>query len=146
MGKNVWKAAAAAIAVCMLVMVAASLFIEGCTKMLETTAGNMVPMKCHWVFIGTAIVGVVGLVGAACSFVCSTKEGRRVSSILVAVCAVAAIVLTTSFGIGICASAEMACHRKALFVWVPAGIALVIALVQVVKADPKAADAPKMKL
>ena len=89
MRKNVWKAAAAAIAVCMLVMVAASLFIEGCTKMLETTAGNMVPMKCHWVFVATAIVGIVGLVGALCSFVCSTKEGRRVSSILVAVCAVA---------------------------------------------------------
>ena len=58
----------------------------------------------------------------------------------------AAIALTLPAGIGLCASAEMACHQKALFVWIASGLAFVVSAAQAIKADSNAANKPKMRL
>ena len=60
--------------------------------------------------------------------------------------AAATVLLTTPAGIGLCANPDMSCHQTGLVLWVAAGIALVVGIVQAAKADPKGAELPKMKL
>lgn len=60
--------------------------------------------------------------------------------------AAATVLLTTPASIGLCANPDMSCHQTGLVLWVAAGIALVVGIVQAAKADPKGAELPKMKL
>ena len=75
-----------------------------------------------------------------------TKEGRRFAGIATVAVAAATVLLTTPAGIGLCANPDMSCHQTGLVLWVAAGIALVVGIVQAAKADPKGAELPKMKL
>ena len=146
MGKRTWMILAVVGLVAMLAIVAASAFMGGCSKPVETAAGGTVPMKCHWTFVATTFVGILGVVTSLLALAGSTKEGRRFAAIASIATAVVAVLLTTPVGIGLCGSADMHCHQTALYLWVAAGAAVVVGIVQLAKADPKAADLPKMKL
>nr|WP_260620137.1 DUF4418 family protein [Gordonibacter massiliensis (ex Traore et al. 2017)] len=73
-------------------------------------------------------------------------EGRRFAAVASIATAVVAVLLTTPAGIGLCGSADMHCHQTALSLWIAAGAAIVVGIVQLAKADPKAAELPKMQL
>ena len=70
----------------------------------------------------------------------------NIAGIATAAVAAATVLLTTPAGIGLCGNPDMSCHQTALVLWVAAGIALVVGIVQAAKADPKGAELPKMKL
>lgn len=146
MGKRAWMILAALGVAAMVAVVAVSTFMGGCAKPVETAAGGTVPMKCHWTFIATTFIGIVGMVTALLGLAGSTKEGRRFAGIASVAVAAAVVLLTTPVGIGLCANADMHCHQTALALRITAGIALVVGIVQAVKADPQGAELPKMKL
>ena len=127
----------------MAAVVAVSVLMGGCAEPVETAAGGTVPMKCHWTFVATTLVGAVT---ALLALTGRTKEGRRFAGIATAAVAAATVLLTTPAGIGLCGNPDMSCHQTALVLWVAAGIALVVGIVQAAKADPKGAELPKMKL
>ena len=83
-----------------------------CGKMLETTAGKQVPMKCHWAGQAAIAVAVIILATAVMALL-AKKEHKG----LMAVNAVAGVILFlvfTSF-IGVCASEEMRCQTTKLW-------------------------------
>lgn len=113
---------------------------------IETAAGGTVPMKCHWTFIATSFVAIIGIVTALLALIDSTKEGRRTAAIATAVSTLVVILLTSPLGIGLCGNADMHCHQTALVVWIASGISLIAAIIQIAKADPNAATLPKRGL
>lgn len=78
-----------------------------CGKMLETTTGKQVPMKCHWAGQTAIAVCVIILVAAVMALL-AKKEYKG----LMVVNAVAGALLFLVFTslIGVCASAEMRCN------------------------------------
>lgn len=146
MGRRSWMLLAVVGVMAMAAVVAVSVLMGGCAKPVETAAGGTVPMKCHWTFVATTLVGAAGVVTALLALAGRTKEGRRFAGITTAAVAAATVLLTTPAGIGLCANPDMSCHQTALVLWVAAGIALVVGIVQAAKADPKGAELPKMKL
>ena len=133
MGRRAWMLLAVVGVMAMAAVVAVSVLMGGCAKPVETAAGGTVPMKCHWTFVATTLVGAAGVVTALLALAGRTKEA-------------ATVLLTTPAGIGLCANPDMSCHQTGLVLWVAAGIALVVGIVQAAKADPKGAELPKMKL
>ena len=146
MNKRAWIILSVIGVAAMAAAVAVSVLMGGCTKLIETAAGGTVPMKCHWTFAATTLAGVVGVVTALLALAARTKESRRFAGIATVAVAAATVLLTTPAGIGLCANPDMSCHQTALVLWVAAGIALVVGIVQAAKADPKGAELPKMKL
>ena len=146
MGRRAWMLLAVVGVMAMAAVVAVSVLMGGCAKPVETAAGGTVPMKCHWTFVATTLVGTAGVVTALLALAGRTKEGRRFAGIATVAVAAATVLLTTPAGIGLCANPDMSCHQPGLVLWVAAGIALVVGIVQAAKADPKGAELPKMKL
>ena len=146
MGRRAWMLLAVVGVMAMAAVVAVSVLMGGCAKPVETAAGGTVPMKCHWTFVATTLVGAAGVVTALLALAGRTKEGRRFAIIATVAVAAATVLLTTPAGIGLCANPDMSCHQTGLVLWVAAGIALVVGIVQAAKADPKGAELPKMKL
>lgn len=146
MGKKAWTVLAALGIVCMLVVVGTSTFMGGCAKTIETAMGGEVPMKCHWTFIATTFVGIIGIVTTLLSLVASTREARRTAALATAVTAIVILLLPSPLGIGLCGDTSMHCHQTALYVWIAAGASLLIAVIQIARADPAIAELPKKKL
>ena len=146
MGRRAWMLLAVVGVMAMAAVVAVSVLMGGCAKPVETAAGGTVPMKCHWTFVATTLVGAAGVVTALLALAGRTKEGRRFAGIATVAVAAATVLLTTPAGIGLCANPDMSCHQTGLVLWVAAGIALVVGIVQAAKADPNVAELPKMKL
>lgn len=146
MGRRAWMLLAVVGVMAMAAVVAVSVLMGGCAKPVETAAGGTVPMKCHWTFVATTLVGAAGVVTALLALAGRTKEGCRFAGIATVAVAAATVLLTTPAGIGLCANPDMSCHQTGLVLWVAAGIALVVGIVQAAKADPKGAELPKMKL
>ena len=97
-----------------------------CGKMLETTAGKQVPMKCHWA--GQAAIAVSIIILAVAVVALLEKKNYKG---LMAVNAVAGIVLFLVFTklIGVCASEEMRCQTTRLWGMGCAAVTCVTALV-----------------
>ena len=96
-----------------VVMVAAlKIWAPVCGKMLETTAGKQVPMKCHWAGQAAIAVAVI-ILAAAVMALLAKKEYKG----MMAVNAVAGVVLFLVFTslIGVCASEEMRCQVTKLW-------------------------------
>ena len=145
MKAGTWKALGVVPVLCMVVVVAVSAAMGGCDKMIECTSG-MMPMKCHWTFVAATFVGVAGVVSAVAALAAKTTEGRRVAALMTIVVGAVVAVLPMDFVIGLCGNAEMECHRTALVVWVAVAVAIVVALVQMAKANPADAEKPKLGL
>ena len=65
MGRRAWMLLAVVGVMAMAAVVAVSVLMGGCAKPVETAAGGTVPMKCHWTFVATTLVGAAGVVTAA---------------------------------------------------------------------------------
>ena len=132
--------------VCMVAIVAVSAAMGGCGSSLELASGGTAPMRCAWAFSATALVGIAGAIAAALALAASNVQARRIAAALTLAIAVVIAVLLSPVGIGVCTGAAMDCHVSAYAVWALSAIAAVFALVQIAKADPAAADRPKMSL
>ena len=79
-----------------------------CGKMLETTTGKQVPMKCHWA--GQAGLAIAIVILAAAVMALLAKKEYKGLMVITAVCGVLLfMVFATSF-IGVCASETMRCQ------------------------------------
>lgn len=145
MKRGAWIALSAVVMLCLAIMTVVSVVKGGCTKLIECESGSF-PMKCHWTFIATTVVGVLGIVTGLLTAVASQREGRRMGALATALAAVAAIVIASPVGIGTCAHAESMCHVTETVVYVTCAVATVLCLVLTVKADPAEAEKPKMQL
>ena len=105
---------------------AVKLWAPVCGKMLETTAGKQVPMKCHWAGQAAIAVSVI-ILAAAVMALLAKKEYKG----MMAVNAVAGVVLFLVFTslIGVCASEEMRCQTTRLWGMGCAAVTCVTALV-----------------
>lgn len=91
-----------------LLIGAIKLWAPVCGKMLETTTGKMVPMKCHWA--GQAGMAVAAIILIAAAMALLAKKEYKGFMVITAVCgALLFMIFATSF-IGVCASAEMRCQ------------------------------------
>ena len=120
-----------------------SAYMGGCPTMVELANGNSAPMRCFWTFTADTYVAVGGIATALVAMTCREKTGRRAMAIAYIVVAIVAACMPMWFAVGLCASPEMHCHTTATIVWVLCGLAAVVGIVQIVKADPSAANMPK---
>ena len=110
-----------------IVMVAAiKIWAPVCGKMLETTAGKQVPMKCHWA--GQAAIAVSVIILATAIVALLTKKEYKGLMAVNAVAGVILFLVFTSF-IGVCASEEMRCQTTKLWGMGCAAVTCVTALV-----------------
>lgn len=130
---------------CAIIGIIASLVSGGCAAMLECTSG-MVPMKCHWTFTAVPFALGIGAVTSVGALLAKTTEGRRMAALGTLAASAAAALIVSPVGIGICAKAGMECHTAAYVIWAVCAISIVAAIAQMAKANPEAANAPKMKL
>lgn len=145
MKSSAWKILSAVPLACAAIGIIVSIANGGCAAMIECTSG-MVPMKCHWTFTAVPYILAAAAVTSIGALLAKTTEGRRMAALgTIATFAVAALIATPA-GIGICAKAGMTCWATAYVVWAACAIAIIAAIIQMVKADPEAANAPKMKL
>lgn len=145
MKNTAWKILSAIPLVCLAIGIAISIALGGCTTMIECTSG-FVPMKCHWTFTATPYMLAIGAITSLGALTAKTKEGRRMAALGTLAACAAGVLVSSPAGIGICAKAGMTCHFTAYVVWAACVIAGIAAIVQLAKADPQAANAPKMKL
>ena len=110
-----------------IVMVGAiKIWAPVCGKMLETTAGKQVPMKCHWA--GQAAIAVSVIILATAIIALLTKKEYKGLMIVNAVAGVILFLVFTSL-IGVCASEEMRCQTTKLWGMGCAAVTCVTALV-----------------
>ena len=96
-----------------VVMVAAlKIWAPVCGKMLETTAGKQVPMKCHWA--GQAAIAVCIIILAVAIVALLEKKNYKGLMIVNAVAGVVLFLVFTKL-IGVCASEEMRCQITRLW-------------------------------
>ena len=141
-----WRLLGAVPIVCTVAVVAVSAAMGGCDSSLELASGGTAPMRCAWTFSATTLVGIAGAAAAAFALVASDVQARRIAAALTLVIAIVLAALPSPVGIGICAGAAMGCRTSAYAVWALSAAAAAFALVQIAKADPAAADRPKMSL
>ena len=79
-----------------------------CGKMLETTAGKMVPMKCHWAGQAGFAVACILLIAAVMALL--PKKEYKGYMVITAVCGALLFMIFATDFIGVCASAEMRCQ------------------------------------
>ena len=146
MGKTAWSVVCIVAAAVMAGITGVSAALGGCPTMLELASGNMVPMKCHWTFVACTFIGIIGVATGLAGLLCKEKTGRRAIALSYIVCAAIIACMPTSFAIGLCADATMHCHGTAHIVWALAAVAVVVGVVQLVKADPDKVKLPKQQL
>jgi hypothetical protein len=156
MAQSVYRITAALILVLMLAGVFVSIYPGGCDTLIPAETGDF-PMKCHWAFVATTVLFLVGAVAALASLMLKTLEGRRVAAVGILLLLVAIAVMPSPLGIGICASSGdasmtlcmvdgggMDCHTTAPIVWAICACAAIIAIFQFIKADPAAVKKPRL--
>ena len=79
-----------------------------CGKMLETTTGKQVPMKCHWA--GQAGLAIAIVILAAAIMALLAKKEYKGLMVITAVCAVLLFMVFATGFIGVCASETMRCQ------------------------------------
>ncbi len=146
MKQGAWITVGVLTLVCMAVVIVVSGVMGGCDHMLETTTAGEVPMKCHWTFVAAAYTGIIGLASAAISIGVKNTAARRTAAFITILTCVIVALYPTDLAIGLCANAEMHCHLTAYIVWITLAIAVILSIVQIVKANPADAEKPKMKL
>ncbi len=142
MKQRAWTALSLIPCICMIAIISVSVFLGGCDKLIECSTAD-VPMRCHWAFRGTAILGALGLVASACAAVSKGKEARRLLAACILAAAAATAFCLTSAGIGIC-TGGMECQGNAPIVWGLSAVSALASVVQLIKADPEQAELPKL--
>ncbi len=145
MNEKTWKILCL-VEICALMAAALiATFMGGCTKEIECTSGS-VPMKCHWTFLAVPLICFPGAWAAFAAALSGEKKARRMAALSALVAALCALLCIWAV-IGICTGAgSHGCTPTAIATSVALGLSAVLACVLMAKADPKAAEAPKMKL
>ncbi len=146
MNAKLWKPISAVVLILMVGIFCVSTFIGGCTGQLELTSGATTFMKCHWTMIAVSFTAIIGCASALCTLLAKGVEARRMTAVLTVVTCIIMATLQTEVGIGLCAKADMACHMTALVNWILMAAAVVLAVLQIMNADPEAKAKPKMHL
>jgi heme/copper-type cytochrome/quinol oxidase subunit 2 len=156
--------------VALAVGLAVSLLIGGCDEPVLTLSGS-VPMKCVWSFISVSILFIVALILGVVRLFLKTTEARRFAALSLGLTALAAALICSPWGIGICSGETMAlcsvdpsagdagmamsswfgsamdCHTSALVVWIVAALVVIGAIIQAVIASfGKEPDTKKPKM
>lgn len=137
-----------------LCMVNAALFIGaivisaalgGCDTLVETTSGSQMPMKCHWTYVATKYIAVIGVIASAAMSGFYDKYARRQVSAINLVTIIIMALLTTPLGIGLCAKSDMHCHTTQIALLADLTVILVISIFMIVKAEYKDGSIEKPK-
>lgn len=116
------KKIAAAVCIAAGLLVAFFALVKGpCTGTIATAAGGAVPMKCHWSFRASALMGALMALAGVLELVSKSKEGVIAAAVMGLALSVG-IFLTLGPVIGICAKAEMLCRATAPLMKIAAGI------------------------
>lgn len=142
MNRKAWMAVSLIPCICMIAVVGVSAFLGGCDKLIECSSAD-VPMRCHWAYRGTAVIGGLGLVVSACAAIAKDKEARRLLAVCSLAAAAAAVLCLTSAGIGICPSG-MECQSNASIVRGLCAVSALASIVLLIKANPEQAELPKL--
>jgi hypothetical protein len=150
--KTIYWVASGCVLLAMLVGLVASLVLGGCDTLIPAETGP-VPMKCHWAFIATAAVFVLGIVVSIGQFLLKTAEARRFAAVVIILIALVVAFLPSPWGIGICSNDGMMlcaldgmdCHTTAPIVWACAALLVVCSGILLATADPDAARKPRLR-
>ena len=93
-------------AICMIGAI--KIWAPVCGKMLETTKGSQVPMKCHWA--GQAGIAIAVIILAAAIMALLAKKEYKGLMVITAVCGVLLFMVFATGFIGVCASETMRCQ------------------------------------
>lgn len=146
MDGRVWRLLSAIQLLFMAAIFAVCALLGGCDSQVELANGSATYMKCHWTFVACSAFAVAGFAIAWVTQMAKEAQARRFLAIaLIAVFAAIAF-LPTPLGIGICASADMACHLAGYLTWGLCAAGIILALIQLAKADPASPERPKMQL
>lgn len=140
-----WKIASIVLAVVMAAAWLVSFGIGGCDKLIECESGSF-PMRCHWAFIACGYLCFCGVVTAVYGISCKTKEARCALMTVCGVETLAAAVIVSPLGIGLCGTVGMHCWQTAYITWALNAVAFIITIVMYTKADPAKGELPKMEL
>lgn len=135
MKDTTWRILCIVNALLFLATIIVSAILGGCDTLLQTASGSEVPMKCHWTFVATKYIGVIGLVASIAMTGFYEKYARRQVSAINLVTIIIMAVLTTPIGIGLCAKAEMHCHTTQIILLGVLAVILVFSVFMIAKAE-----------
>jgi hypothetical protein len=144
MSKRAWIVVQVLAAACFAAGAVASFAMGGCSTCIETASGACVPMRCHYAFIASGFMCLVGAVASAVNLPGLEAAAHRTVATVEFACAL--FTFAAIQAIGICGDASMHCHQTLHVVLPCLAAAAILAVVQLVKADSKAAQKPKMRL
>lgn len=117
MSLKVWGFLTTITQISMLAAFLLSYFMGGCTDVFTVSDGVEVYMSCRYAFVAVAWISIIGFVASIFLMRTTRPQVRKNLIIIIWVCVIAAVLMTTSFGIGVCEDAAMPCHLTALGVY-----------------------------
>lgn len=94
-----------------------------CQRFLELKTGNMVHMRCHYTGQAEVFLGMIILITSVLLLLARETGTRKSLGKLLVVLGVAAIILPTKLGIGVCLN-PMECHTTAGVLYLLGGLLL----------------------
>ena len=145
MKDSTWRILCVLSALLFVCAIVISAVMGGCDTLIQTSSGSEMPMKCHWTFIATKYIAVIGVIASAAMTGFYEKYARRQVSAINLVTIIVMALLTTPLGIGICAKQEMHCHTTQLVLLCILGVILILSIVMIAKAEYKEEEPEKPK-
>lgn len=146
MSKTAWTIVGVLEIMLFAAMTLYSALVGGCNTPLETVSGGVCYMKCYWAFKAATVVLAAGALCGVVTLVSKSKEARRNCAVISILVCAAALIITSSLGVGVCTGSGMKCQTTALVLTAMGVVVIVLAILQVVKCDPNVAEMPKMEL
>lgn len=135
MKDSTWRILCIVNAILFIGAIIVSAVMGGCDTLVQTASGGEMPMKCHWTFTATKFIGVIGVIASVAMTGFYEKYARRQVSVVNIVTIIVMAALTTPFGIGLCAKAEMHCHTTQLALLGILAVILVLSVIMIIKAE-----------
>lgn len=123
MSLKLWGFLTSLTSLSMLVAFLLCYFMGGCQDVLTTTSGEEVYMSCRYAFQACAWTSLIGFITAIFLMRTAFAPARKNLIIILWVTILICVVLTTSFGIGLCEDTSMLCHTIAIGVYTMLAIA-----------------------
>lgn len=145
MKKSAWNAISLAAIIALLAAVALAFLLGPCPGVIDCGT-KTVPMKCFWTFKAITVIGLTAVIAALCPLFTQSKAARRVAAVSAIATEAAALFIASPLGIGLCASADMTCRGNIIPIIACFLIAMVCAVIQLIRADEETASRPKMTI
>jgi len=117
-------------------------FVVPCSHAITAFGGASMPMRCHWTFKVERLLAAAALIASASLFAARHAEARRAAGRTLVLLAALVFAVTQEWGIGLCGSPEMACHRTAHWLWLWAALLAAEGLALALTRKSSAAQAP----